>query len=646
MPQHTLTIELDPAHQARRFYAEGIAEPLSTSGLPTRQALQDRLAPLLDALDSGDEQQLAQVLTRARQVEAGDTLFRVLLGDQSDWEPVLRQVWRTGSHPAHPLQHPLRIRIRELLPPGEGPLLDHVPWRITAYQGQTLSRSPAPWEFEVCPHEGIRRAPIHIRIPCALLIIAPERAAGELTTARRQHLAGLKEMAARAGFGDLLREARSRDEIRREVRFYPPTLVYYFGHGNTEGRQVGLLLDGDEEDDFTPLADLRAMLVRDGHHPSVVYLNGCKTAASGKSGPARQLLPHIPIVIAQTTTAWTESMTLQAERWFNGLFSRPNPTPVGLMHRVEPTEHESHQRFEWCLPTVATHAGEVTVNNTRAVGGRPDPSDHLDRTSQREAAGSEALKLIDSSPSAPWSTLRTTAVVGYGHPSDSLDLLGDQLLDSVRRQVAGRATVHPIKVPSGGETWRERLGVALDDDAPDVKLGRVLNAQVEHPPGLRRLVWLDFGVYGLPGGPDMLRPSELKRWWTLHCNDIALSCPNDLRVMSVMTLCPSKPDELTAALEELRDKRQYRNNRFRTRILEPLHYPQGWELRDSLQLTGCPPEIIDDLAAQMLSVAKTYHDLMKLMREGHHRGWQRLYIRLSDQGTHAPLDADHDDAPM
>lgn len=601
--------------------------------MPARPALQERLQSLLRVLEEGSTSDVERTLTHAEQVKMGQELFDVLFGDQKTWTTALRQAWEweLEADPT-PARRPLHVRIREILDDQRPPLTDHLPWRITAYQGITLSLA-ARWRFEVCPHLGQPRD-VHLRVPAPILFIVPEQSE-PLEAIRVAHIEALKGIGDRAGLKpDEFKIATTRREIETWAQYLQPNVVYYFGHASTRRGQIGVILNGDRDGDFVPMADLARLLGTGGAQPDVVYLNGCRTALGTHLGPARLMVPAIPVAVAQSSIVYSYHAAHQAEVWLDKLWG--GSCPIEAIHHLDDIAPQAG--FDWASSVVATHVRRVHVD--QRTPGADEDSKRLDRIRQRETAASEADRLALAATDNK--ALKATALIGIGGPRDRPELFGDQLLEHVRKNLADRVTIRSTKI------LRLQFGDGFDVRTVSAQVLAHFGFAEAHAsfagairarfgPGAPppRLLWLDFQVYGHAGIP-MLTGLQLKTWWALVADELAGGCPADTRVIALITLCPKNVGKLESGLADLENDVTLNPDRFRVRILESLHFPLVSEIRDELREDGCDATIAFQLAPLMHKAAVgSYQALFELMQRVRKVGCRAVLEELSGSAPKA-----------
>ncbi|MEM7677360.1 MAG: CHAT domain-containing protein, partial [Myxococcota bacterium] len=616
-----------------------------------RATLAEHLEPLTGLMKDPRPDALARELTGPQLVAHGQRLFWTLFGDEGEWRSVMNRVIGAGENP---IRRPLRILIRERPWDNGPPLFDALPWRITAWQGRLLARPPVDWRFEVAWVDDDRPRARMIDSPCRIVVIAPKN--HEPRFPIDSHVADIRQvverMAEQSGrsLKSLFTVVRTPEQLREACR-PAPTILYYFGHGEVVGDQLFLAFDGDgPATTRMNMTELRNQIVGGDHrYPEVVYLNGCRTSATGIHGAARHLLPDVPVVIGECTTSWTSDVAKAACDWLRRVLVEAE-CPIDAIHAVDPMT--PHQGPVWATTTIATHVDRFDVRRVKPVG-RVLVKHSADRAAQRGITLTRMNQLLGDGDT------RLQAFIGWGTPVTAPHLLSQQLLAHVREHAHGPPAIRVVKV---------RIPKDRDDLTKDIAANvhaacglEDLDEPIEH--GLHRLapqgtfqrrpvIWFDFGVYGLgeadarrfqsgpstgdasdlaPWEPPLL-PDELRAWWTFCCHRLAPACPNHIRLVTTLAIVPQK----LKGFREFVDTRfvldrQLQYERFDATVLPPLGDWPRVELFEFLKARDarCPSEIRFEVGEAIMAECEgKYAHAIELLAEGMETGWSMLLERL------------------
>jgi hypothetical protein len=171
--------------------------------------------------------------------------------------------------------------------------------------------------------------------------------------------------------------------------------------------------------------------------PQVIFLNGCQTGQAGWHSAGAQLLPEVPVVIANATTAWVESV-----QWL-GHWLREGLDPVAALHHLHGAA--STAGFAWITPVVHTHYSDFTTHKPPVGSSRLGyvPADWLDREEQRARVFGYISELARNA------TRREMAAVAYSAPGNHLDRLPAQIITRVESEAGERMHIKhiPLRFP-------------------------------------------------------------------------------------------------------------------------------------------------------------------------------------------------------
>ena len=199
-----------------------------------------------------------------------------------------------------------------------------LPWTLLAHDGVFLSTMG--WAISLTTDPGT----VFCELPPRPKILAVVPQPDELgATGAGEHLQEMKELltAADLAYGDAERFRVVADlaSFYTELESLQPDILYYYGHG-TGNHQTTRLLFADQKGHTvdTPLPDLAAALQNLPKHrrPKLAYINCCQGDSGGLLGVGRQLLPHIPAVVTNRTTAFIDAARPQALAFWESLLLR------------------------------------------------------------------------------------------------------------------------------------------------------------------------------------------------------------------------------------------------------------------------------------------------------------------------------------
>jgi hypothetical protein len=632
--RHAITIDLkrDGADLVRTYCVPvygAIAShraPFDAIGSAYQAGDERGLAAIHGVLARGDRAELEDRLAGGDLDRAGAALFEALFGAEAQWGPVLRSAFQQPEPKPQPdpCRDALRVRIQT-----RDPILQGLPWRAAMWSGRLLIDDG--WTFEVC----VDRDPterVSLKAPGSILVIAPDFP-GMPPIGTEAHVRALADLVESLGPVDpaspRMVVARSLSEVERALRGMRPDMVYFYGHGDIEDDQLRLLL-GDRRAEPTLMRDF-ARLLRE-LPPRVVFLNGCQTGQAGWHSAGAQLLPEVPVVIANATTAWVESAGRFAVQWL-GHWQREGLDPVAALHQLN--HGATTDGFAWITPVVHTHYVEFTTQKAPLGSSRLAyvPADWLDREEQRARVFGYISELARSP------TRRVMAAVAYSAPGNHLDRLPAQILMRVESEAGERLHMKHIPLRFPEPRSLEELGVNLEHSLK-ILLRQDPSAGIEHvlracAPSLRGgatpMVWLDWGVFGkAPRRQPFLSGKELRSWLGFIRDRIAPACPDEMRVVATVGLEADEGllSELRQKIPPLESDPQFRNARFRFREIPPLKDVVASEILDYLEHAGCPEGIAYELADLVFKArGGRYEDTVELLQRGQ-ASWYALRDEL------------------
>ncbi len=632
-PQLTIELRRDGANLVRRYHLPDsgriACQPpapgsFAAIGESYRAHHEHGLRGLNAALTLGTAEALDRCLSGARLDSAGALLFEILFGTD---EHGIQQLIREAASIKEPHPTPIRARLRARIFTDLPELLG-LPWRVTQWKGYLLR--DYDWTFEVCQVLA-PRARIDHRSPGRVLVIAPPEPAPLAgppppTIQVEQHVEDLSALLDNVapGFGatGALRIARSRDEVEQALTGFGADFVYFYGHGEVHEAKPYLRL-GDGVGDRLAIPDFAFMLRH--RPPRVVFLNGCWTAAGGWHAAGHQLLPHVPLVIANGTAADADAARRYALEWLEAWLGRGVEPVVAAHARPKDTTRLS----AWTPAVVYTDYETWETSrppNTRIRLARAE--DWLDRKPQRAIALSYVADLVRHERQ------RVEALLVYGLPGNSLERVFQQIIDHIAREAGDRIHIRRLNVPFPDlrepelqaahfeQDLKAHFGLGLQD-----KLATALGARAPLPKGnAARVLWLDFGVLR-----DCDRFNDLFTFLAFARDYLASTEFEGFHVVASLALEAEGEayTELATMLPGLRGEGDLWTDRFRCAALDPVG---GVSLVDVLQFLedhGCDQDLVRDLAGAIFQATNGKHDTTtEKLREGLRLGWRVLFSQF------------------
>ncbi|MCW5213104.1 hypothetical protein VU04_09370 [Desulfobulbus sp. TB] len=196
-----------------------------------------------------------------------------------------------------------------------------LPWVLLAHDGVFLSTMGWAISLTTAPETVFCELPPRPKI--LAVIPQPDELAA---TGAEDHLQKMKELltAADPAYADSSRFQVVADlaSFYAELESLQPDILYYYGHG-IGNQQTTRLRFADQQGRTvdTPLPDLAAAFqnLPEYKRPKLAYINCCQGDSAGLLGVGRQLLPHIPAVITNRTTAFINAARPQALAFWEAL---------------------------------------------------------------------------------------------------------------------------------------------------------------------------------------------------------------------------------------------------------------------------------------------------------------------------------------
>jgi hypothetical protein len=220
------------------------------------------------------------------------------------------------------------------------------------------------------------------------------------------------------------------------------------------------------------------------------------------------------------------------------------------------------------------------------------------------------------------------AAIAYAAPGNYLDRLMGQIITRVESDAGERLHIRHVRLRFPEQralhelatnlTYGLKLQLCHEATAP---IEHVLRANAPRRIGdAVRILWLDWGVFGEPPlYQPALSPEQVMEWLKFVRNEIASSCPEEVRVIATVALNvePSRIPKLGSGLSALEANRDFRTEKFRFRVIPPLKDVELSEILDYLERVGCPAELTHELA-ELIHRAKKghYEETVSLLQKG------------------------------
>jgi hypothetical protein len=604
-----------------------------------------QLESIAIALDTQPEAAL-QDLIHQHVGEWGAFLFDLLFGSNKQWEDVLRILFNQPL-PAprpNPPWEPVRLRIVAT----DEPLLLGLPWRLTAWRNTRLV--DRGWEFSTGSASDPRENLV-TPAPASVLIVAP-RTSADGTAADPTHVQAIvdvlqKVWPSRRQPPEYLRIVRTRSELDNALRGMQPHLVYVFGHGAGTAERPGLLLDGPDGPELLPLAQLAASVRKSSQRPAVICLNvnGLATQALAP------LAGLVPLLIWRRLPNYEADATGVASAWLHS-WLKDGDDPLTALHQA------SSERPLVEAVTFAAH-GDYRLWNTEthtaaAVQGVPLLT--LDRDEAKGMAAKHLTEFVRSD------SLRVMALVAHAAPGNMLRSLPDQLRhylelgafefpesNWLRLSFPAARGENPDAALRSEELRRnleQELTLQLQSDGSEA----VRHLLRRHAPNVkgtakRGVLWFNWGLFG--HGADCQAPltlPQLSDWLRFSSEFLAAACPDDLRIVSFLSieLESSKHARLATALQKELWQPWCASPRFRIDHLPALGHVDEGHLFKYLgdERSGCPTLLRQEVAQRLIAAtAGDFGQVVALIDLAQKGSWYDLLGKLRrEQGAEQPVD--------
>lgn len=637
VPEHDYRLGVTLRRQAnntltREFLLPG-GEPLPPTTIDWA-TIGPEAEEIATTLDKGDIAAIEYELANAHS-GWGATLFRLLFGDEADWEPVMRGLFRRPPphhRPAPTFAQPVRLLVHT-----DDERLRGLPWRLAAWNGDYLA--DRGWTIATGPDPDPERI-VTLALPIDLLHLLADEA-GE------QHGKALDDTLRRLWGTDARHPRRtvvgSRAQLQQALRSDNPAILYLQGKVGLEAGRPTLWSGA------TPmyLSELAELLADAKRRPNVIYLDlHGDPSALARAPSLLQGAADLVLCRRLSTPPAGHALPLQwLQEW--------------LGSGGDPLEHLRRQ-------TAHTHSRDAERATLLAHGAYRDwtmrPADTTGR--QRTVPPRVALdRLIAKSVMATHlrdlaahSDYKAMAVVAYGDRGNYLDAVQDKLRHHLEDAVRD-ADINWYSIPFPEQRddlvrgleyrLREQFDVALTEP-----LDHLLQAIAPYQgAGKQPVVWLDWGLFGDgPGRQPKLGLEGLSAWLRFASEQLAPRCPHHLRVVSfaTMELATAHHPRFAAALDEESAQPWCNTPDFLFVHLNPLGAVPKGELSRYIrnqQQSGCPPPIQNEMVDLLHQHTQGHFEqICALIEEAQRGSWYDLRATLRRGSTVAQTG--DDDSPF
>jgi hypothetical protein len=578
------------------------------------------------ALDDGDALDALELWQPGLPFD-GDRLFELLFGaDPAAYRELLSDPW--GDEPGamdEPSRWPWRIRLSI---DARDPALECLPWSRIAHRGTPLAE--AGWTVELGPRvppRGRPELPSHTLVmPGPTLLVFPGLDTDPAAAAHLRDVRGLLDglWGARKR-PSLVFEAGDRAGIEARLAD-SPRLVYVYGRVQRGADAWCLRLD---EGDGPSFADLRRCFT--AVPPSALFLNLLGDEAV-EALPDTACLTEVPgcrfVGLQATPRAQPETAQRAGLAWLGAILSDDRRLdPVAALHPgADLAGHVESSRFAACRTAYQTWDAEL--------GGAQLDEDLarllLDRDRQRSALNQARDDFI-----APRAGLRVQCFLAAGTPGNRIEDFPQQALTHLQlhHRAGVRVLLHGVRL----------LATDHDPDDIELRLRRALGLSPSvHPAeGLRpkqlRLsneILLPILAWRVkPDAEAAERRATARAVLRFSRERLAPGCPDDIRVLSLITLEPADRDELDALRDDLEDFDDQltegagynRAPSFRFQVLDPLGGVDKRHLRAYFgsEHCSCPDDLRLAYPRLLLNGRDEmpFDEAVDLIRAARDRGW-------------------------
>jgi hypothetical protein len=246
-------------------------------------------------------------------------------------------------------------------------------------------------------------------------------------------------------FDNHIRVAETWDDFVRLLKEFKPHLVYYYGHGESDGQITRLVFAQGKERKRTDkaVADFALCLRNMEKPPLLVYVNCCLGDAGGFLGAGMQLGDFIPAVITNRAVAYISTAQTQAiVLWKNILLlAIPPHQAVATLYARMTDQNLSVADIRWITPVLHCHySGWKSTPPTPPDRLTDDPHWHLkiDRVSQFSYVVAQTrLMLREKKP-------KSLIFVWYGQEGQGIEVFHKRVWVELREDLSN-TFVYPVR---------------------------------------------------------------------------------------------------------------------------------------------------------------------------------------------------------
>ncbi|MCP4105056.1 MAG: hypothetical protein GY749_05905 [Desulfobacteraceae bacterium] len=319
-----------------------------------------------------------------------------------------------------------------------------LPWNLLANKGIFLCTIG----YSVSVSRQSENAPCELPPSPRLLIVAPQPANVPETYAK-DHLEDLEDILSShdplLSFDNHIKTACTWDDFVCMVNEFKPQLVYYYGHGESEGKKTRLVFaQGPKNKRLDkPVADFALCLRNMEKPPILAYINCCLGDAGGFLGAGMQLGDFIPAVITNRTIAYIPVAQAQGIALWENILIRaipPHQAVATLYARME-AHNLTTADIKWINPVFHCHYSQWDAKPpTPPDRLTDDPHWHLkiDRVSQfSHVVAQTRLMLREKKP-------KSLVFVWYGQEGQGIEIFHKRLWVELREDLSN-TFVHPVR---------------------------------------------------------------------------------------------------------------------------------------------------------------------------------------------------------
>ena len=414
-------------------------------------------------------------------------------------------------------------------------------------------------------------------------------------------------------------------DLENVWKLHNPSIIYYYGYAESSEHTLNLIFETDQGDlEQRPITDLIDLWI--SNPPQIVFFNllGDHILTGTTVSDLRASL-----VITQTSADPREARR-SALQWFHELLERGEEAdPVWILQQTGlPTAAAWTVYSQWKIHT--TH--EPTRDKLASL--------LLDRKSQCVLSHNAVRELVKGN------SRRLCCILSYGEKGNLVKLFAEQLHEYLRRNAREvqvyRVPLHlPAKTSFDVEhieiEVRKRFGLGVHKS-----LAKALDDRKPTGPGQRPpVLLLDWGVRGTTE-ENRINLTAVEAWLAFCCEQLAAQCPNDLYLISCLSLEISKESHvrLEREVKAMCAEARFRDPAFLIELLHPLNQIGAAELTDFLEdpdYSSCPSDLIEDISKLIFNKTRGFfQETVALVEQAELISWYDLYDNLLSESVRHP----------